>query len=78
VLGKGAWIDSVHAAVGGYVNIETKDGVIRNGKLSGLRCAQMKMNGRTVEVLKEIELNGDPTDTVDIWRLSRFDIVGAE
>ena len=72
--GQGAWIDRIHAAVGGYVNLETSDGIQRNGRLTGIRSNTIRMNGEAVTIISQMELNGDPTDLVDVWRLARIDI----
>lgn len=68
--GLGAWIDTVANGVGKYVNLETSDGVQRGGRMTGIRWKKIKFNGKSVDIVHELELNGDPTDTVDIWRLA--------
>ncbi len=59
-----------------YVRLETAQGVDRSGKLSGLRTRPIKFNGETVDIPIELELNGDPTDTVPLHLISKLSIDG--
>lgn len=70
----GAWIDTVYEGVGKFANIETNEGVTRSGKLTGIRTRTIDFNGEKVEIVVEVELNGDPTDTLFIHSLSKFNI----
>jgi len=71
----GAWIDQLVEAVGKkYVRMETTEGVNRAGKLSGLRTRSIKFNGEACDIPIELELNGDPTDTVPIHRIAILSI----
>ncbi len=71
---KGQWIDDVWDAVGGYVRLETTTGTERSGKMSGIRTRAIKLNGADVHIPIELELNGDPTDTVPIHVISKLSI----
>jgi hypothetical protein len=62
----GKWIDTLFGSVGKFVHLETTDGVNREGKLTGLRTKTIKFNGTDQDVLMELELNGDPTDCVQL------------
>lgn len=66
----GWWWDQLHNSVGKSISLETVDGACREGRLSGLRMTQTKFNGVDVDVLQELELNGDPTDCIPIDRIS--------
>lgn len=70
----GRWIDTVYNSVGKFAHIETRDGVHREGKLSGLRTRTIQLNGETVELIEELELNGDPTDCVQFDRIHNLNI----
>lgn len=61
---KGAWIDVLFASVDKFINLETSDGSRRSGRLSGFRTKVVLFNGAEHDVPTELELNGDPTDTV--------------
>lgn len=74
----GWWMDRVHASVGKFINLETVDGGVREGRLSGLRLTEMTFNGIPVDVIQELELNGDPTDTIPVGRLKSMTIQGSE
>lgn len=70
---KGAWIDEVYNNVGNYVNVETYDGITRGGRMTAIRTKTVEFNGHPMELPTEVELNGDPTDTIEINRLKRID-----
>ena len=72
--GKGAWIDALHDGIGQFISVETLDGSMREGRLSAVRERVMVVNKSRVHIPTEIELNGDPTDLVDISRISRMDL----
>lgn len=74
--GRGDWIDIIHLNVGDYVNLETMDGIRRSGRMTSVRTRQIRLNGTLVEIPTELELNGDPTDTVDLARITRLDFPG--
>ncbi len=71
----GQWIDNLVEAVGSkYVRLETTEGVNRAGKLSGIRTRSILFNGTPCDIPIELELNGDPTDTVPIHRIAKLSI----
>jgi len=71
----GQWIDTIVDAVGKkYVRLETAQGVDRSGKLSGVRTRVIKFNGEDVDIPIELELNGDPTDTVPLNLITKLSI----
>lgn len=57
-----------------FVHLETRDGIHREGKLTGIRCRTILHNGGNVDLLDEMELNGDPTDTVSMDSIARLDV----
>ena len=71
----GAWIDELVRSTGQHIRLETRDGVVREGRLSGLRSRTIKWNGKGVEILEEVELNGDPYDVVPLNRIATFDLL---
>lgn len=71
---RGIWIDQLYAAAGRMVRLETTDGVQRSGRMSGLRSREIRYNGTVTEFVTEIELNGDPSDTVPLGSLVQLDI----
>ncbi len=71
----GAWIDELMEGVGHvYVNLETSHGVVRSGKLSGLRNREITWNGEKLQLPIEVELNNDPTDTVPLHLVQKITI----
>ena len=78
VKNPGWWMDQIHKSVGKYVNLETVDGVIRGGRLSGLRLDKVTFNGQEADAIRELELNGDPTDCVEMYRIKRIDLQPTE
>jgi len=72
---KGAWIDNLVDNVGQYVTIETSDGMTREGRLSGLKSRTLNYNREEVEIITELELNGDPYDSVPIDRIAILNVI---
>lgn len=70
----GKWIDEVLASVGKHVHLETSDGVLREGRFTGLGCREIQINGQAREYPSRIELNGDPSDYIDFSLISRMTI----
>lgn len=70
----GQWIDDVNAAIGRYVHLETRDGVLREGRFSGLGTREIEVNGQVRDLPDRIELNGDPNDYVDFSLIARMTI----
>jgi len=75
---KGQWVDELDKAVGKYVSLETREGVFREGKISGIRMTEFKINGVVAEVPEEIELNGDIGDLVTVARILSIDIMAGK
>lgn len=65
----GTWIDALVNSCGQYVRLETLDGGVREGRLSGLRTRELSMFGAKVLMPTDVELNGDPNDTIAIDRI---------
>lgn len=75
---KGQWIDDIHNSLNKFFRLETTDGIRREGRVTGVRCRVYTFNGHAVELPLEIELNGDPTDTVPMDRVKSIQIDGLE
>jgi hypothetical protein len=71
---KGVWIDALVSSIGDFVSIETTDGVMREGRLSGVVTKKFEMNDIIVELPSELELNGDPNDRIQISMLKKIEI----
>jgi hypothetical protein len=72
----GAWMEELQNAANKQLSIqfETKDGVRRSGRLTGLRMSEVKLNGRRCELITEFVLNNDPTDAVPFFNIRTMDI----
>lgn len=66
----GAWIDELVGGLGQYFKVETLDGVVRDGRFTSIRSRELQLDGRTVALPTEVEINGDPMDTVPIDRIA--------
>ncbi len=71
---RGAWIDELVESTGQYVRLETRDGVRREGRLSGLGSRTILWNGKSVEILEDVELNGDCFDKIALNRIATFEV----
>jgi hypothetical protein len=72
---KGKWIDELVESIGQFVKMETSDGMEREGRLSGLKSRTLKWEGDEVEIVTELELNGDPYDSVPLDRITTLDLI---
>ena len=71
----GQWVDELVAAVGrGYVRIETKDGSRREGKITAVQTRTLIVNEQAEEIPTDIELNGDPIDSIAIEWIRRIEL----
>lgn len=70
----GQWIDDVVGAIGRNVHLETSDGVLREGRFTGLAMREIEINGEAREMPSRVELNGDPSDYVDFGLIARMTI----
>lgn len=59
------WNASIEELVGKFIHLETRDGSQREGKVTGTEYTRTKVNTKTFEMPKAIELNGDPSDKID-------------
>jgi hypothetical protein len=71
---RGQFIDELYAGTGRPCRLETIDGSVRNGRLSGLRTRVIKYNGFDQEIVEEVELNRDPSDTIPLSRIAILNI----
>lgn len=71
---QGAWIDALYEGIGRNCYLETKEGITRSGKITGLRTKDITFNNERVAIVTELELNGDPTDTMTINSLAKLSI----
>jgi len=65
----GNWIKTLINSVDKSINLETVDGVVRGGRISGFTFKTFHFNEREQQFPIEIELNGDPNDRVDVSRI---------
>lgn len=70
----GQWIDELVGSVGEFTDLETTDGVRREGRISGFQMKKMVFNGIDVDIPIEVELNGDPNDRIPISRIGKINI----
>lgn len=72
----GNWLDELKKAADEkrYVHFETKDGLSRSGRITGLRCSTMIFNGKRQDIIDEFELNGDNMDLIQFRALASIEI----
>ena len=68
------WIDDVAGAIGRHVHLETSDGVLREGRFTGLGMREIEINGESRDMPDRVELNGDPGDYVEFNLIKRMTI----
>ena len=70
----GKLVDQLIGTTNKYIVLETDDGVRREGKLSGWRMRDMKVNDIQVTLPVAMELNNDPMDTVELTRIKKLTV----
>ena len=68
----GSNITRMLLAVGGWVHLETLQGDRRQGRLSGWVCIDLEFNGTVARLPTELELNGDPMDTIRLSNIKEL------
>lgn len=68
------WIDEINRSIGKNFQLETTDGVVRHGRITGLTHKEFKYNDENVTMPTEIEVNGDPNDRIPLDRLNSLKI----
>lgn len=63
------WIDTLTEGVGEHFWLETTDGVIREGRISGFSVRTLLVNNVEVDFPTEIEVNGDSMDKIPLDRV---------
>jgi hypothetical protein len=56
------------------MNLETTDGIHRQGKITGLVYRDIEFNGQVVSYPIEMEVNKDPNDLIPFDRVLRLNI----
>ena len=65
---------SLKSLEGKVVQVETSEGVYREGRVTKVICHDVRLNGRSFMHPKEIELNGDSMDTIEFFRMKSIEV----
>jgi hypothetical protein len=68
------WIELIDNSINKNFKLETTEGVVRQGKISGVSRKTFHLNGELVDFPFEIEINGDHNDRVPLDRLQSMTI----
>jgi len=71
-MSPGKWIDDLLNSIDKFVWLETTDGLERQGKITGYSTRKFVLNGKTVHIPVEIELNNDSSDRVPLDRVAKM------
>lgn len=66
------WDIDMRPAVGQFCFIETLEGVIREGRITGVRTKQIKINKQVYDLPECLELNGDTGDQIGFDRIKEL------
>jgi len=58
------------------VQVETREGVIRTGTLTGVRTHDVQADGETIHFPNELILDGDETDPLPVRQLVKIQTTG--
>lgn len=64
------WMDHLIDSVDKFFNLETTDGVVREGRISGFSFREFTYNEEVVSIPTEIEVNGDANDRIPVNRIA--------
>lgn len=70
----GRFFDQLESSIGKFIEIETSIGVLRTGRLTGFSHDRIKFNRGSVDIITELELNGDPSDRIEMKEIIRMEI----
>lgn len=68
------WEIDLDGMVGMFCRAETIDGVIREGKITGVQHFDFTVDGEIHRLPTKFELNDDSADTLDFYRLKTLDL----
>ncbi len=68
------WDVDLDPIIGRCVALETTDGIMREGRITQIIERKFIMDGREVNIPTAVELNGDPTDHIEMVRLVKFEL----
>jgi len=68
------WLNDIYNGVGKYINVETSDGAVRGGRLTAVHTRTIQYNNAKRDVITDIELNGDPSDTIPVLTLAKIEL----
>jgi hypothetical protein len=70
-----SWMEKLLGNLNEIINIETTDGIEREGRFSGVELRKIRYDKKDVEILVGLQLNGDTYDVVPIDRIGSLEIV---
>jgi len=71
----GLFFEALERLLETTIDIETKAGVFRTAKITGFTHSEITFGRSKVELVQEIELNGDPSDRIPITEIVRIEKV---
>ncbi len=69
---KWKWEIHLDEMVGKFVHLETRDGSIREGKLTGIETYDLEINNSTYRVPMCFQINGDALDTISFQQIKEM------
>jgi hypothetical protein len=67
------FFDELEKSIHEFVELETLQGTVRKGKVTGFTYRRIFFNGQKIDVVNEIELNGDPTDRISLIEIKTLE-----
>lgn len=71
----GKFYDLLVKSVNENIELETYDGLIRRGKMTGLTSRILDFNDDEVELPIEIEFNGDSSDRIPLAVVKKLELI---
>ncbi len=70
----GKWMNELMLSLDKNISLETTDGVVRKGKMTGYRTQKILFNNDEVHYIVDIELNGDSDDRIELIRINKMKV----
>lgn len=68
------WDVDLEPIIGRCVALETTDGIMREGRVTKIIERKFMLDEVEVNIPTAVELNGDPTDHIEMTRLVKFEL----
>jgi len=66
------WRIGLEGMIGAFCKVELLDGIVREGRISGVQLIPIAINKVVYKLPRAVELNGDSEDAIDFDRMKEL------